>query len=128
VECAVRALKKRAFPSRRKYDVPILLGVVLLMLICTSIPTWVRPQKGSCFASLAWFVWRYGREGLILVVLSLGIAMISASIIFYRLTTITAIDQQERIAASRMVYYHLVTMISLVRSASICTFDANISS
>lgn len=84
------------------------------MLLVTSIPTHVRPETDYCFASLAWFVTRYGELGLVLLAACGGLAITSATIIFYRLTTLATIDQHQRIAASRMVYYLVLAVVSLV--------------
>jgi hypothetical protein len=84
------------------------------MLVITSIPTHVRPEMNFCFASLVWFVTRYGEPGLVLLAACGGLAIISATMIFFRLTTLTKIDQHQRIAASRMVYYLVLAVVSLV--------------
>lgn len=114
IECAIRSFRKGGFPARRKYVVSICLAVIVLMLVVTSIPTHVRPETNYCFASLAWFVTRYGKLGLGLLAACTGLAIISATIIFYRLITLTIIDQHQRIAASRMVYYLVLAVVALV--------------
>lgn len=84
------------------------------MLVITSIPTHVRPETDFCFASVAWFVTRYGKLGLILLAACGGLAIISATMIFFRLMALTTIDQHQRIAASRMVYYLVLAVVSMV--------------
>ncbi len=84
------------------------------MLVVTSIPTHVRPETDYCFASLAWFVTHYGRLGLGLLAACGGLAIASAAIIFYRLTTLTTVDQHQRIAASRMIYYLVLADVAMV--------------
>ncbi len=84
------------------------------MLVGTWVPTYIRPEKDHCFASLAWFVTKFGREGLVLIATTTGLAIISAITIFCRLTKLTTIDPQERIAASRMVYYLVLAVVSMV--------------
>lgn len=114
VECAIRSLRKGGFPARGKYDVAICLAVIVLMLVGTAIPVYVRPEKDFCFASLAWFVTRFGRIGLGLLLMSMCIAIKCAIMIFYRLTTLNTIDHRQRIAASRMVYYLVLAVVSMV--------------
>jgi hypothetical protein len=114
MECAIRSTRKGGFPSRGKYDVSICLAVIVFMLVVTSIPTHVSLETNYCFASLAWFVTKYGELGLGLLVACGGLAIISATMIFYRLTTLTTIDQHQRIAASRIVYYLVLAVVSLV--------------
>jgi hypothetical protein len=89
------------------------------MTIVTWIPTNLHQESSRCFASLVWFVERYGELGLILLATSAGIAGICAVVIFWRLSTIAAIDQRQRIAASRMVYYMVFAVVSLVREEAI---------
>jgi hypothetical protein len=114
LECAIRSLRKGGFPARGKYDVSVCLAAIVLMLVITSIPTYARPETNYCFASLAWFVTRYGKMGLILLTACGGLAIVSATMIFHRLMTLTTTDQQQRIAASRMVYYLVLAVVSLV--------------
>ncbi|KAB8291783.1 hypothetical protein EYC80_006578 [Monilinia laxa] len=112
LEYAVRSLKKTPFQPRGKYDVSICLGIVVLMLIGTWIPTHIFPQPDRCFASLVWFVSRYGKFGLSLLSTVVGLLIISAVIIFVRLSKTTLIERNQRIAASRMVYYLVVGVVS----------------
>jgi hypothetical protein len=114
LECAIRSFRKVGFPARGKYDVLICLAVIVLMLIITSIPTHVSPERNYCFASLARFVTQYGHLGLVLLAGCAGLAITGATAIFYRLTTLTPINQRQRIAASRMVYYLMLAVVSLV--------------
>jgi len=49
---------------------------------------------------------------------TVGALMIAAALtIFIRLSTVNLIDQHQRIAASRMVYYLVLGILSLVCSA-----------
>lgn len=82
------------------------------------IPTHIDPEMDRCFASLAWFVEHFGRLSLILLSITGGLTIISTIIIFYRLTTVSSISQCQRIAASRMVYYLVLSMVSLVSLTS----------
>lgn len=113
MEYTIRSVRK-GFPARGKYNVPICLALIVLMLVATAIPTYVRRENDFCFASLVWFVSRYGTLGLSLVVISLCIAIKSGITILYRLNTLTTVDQRQRIAASRMVYYLVIEVVSLV--------------
>lgn len=114
VECALRSLRRSPFQARGKYDVTICCGVVVLMLIGTWLPSHLIPQPDTCFASLVWFVTRYGQLGLELLSVTAGLMTLSAIIIFVRLSTVSLIDEHQRIAASRMVYYLVLGIVSLV--------------
>ena len=114
IECALRSLRSLPFQARGKFDVTICVGAVVVMLIGTWIPSHLDPQPDICFASLVWFITRYGQLGLELLIVAGGLMILSAVIIFVRLSTISLIDEHQRIAASRMVYYLVLGIISLV--------------
>jgi hypothetical protein len=113
LECALRSFRSLPFQARGKYDVTICLGVVVLMLIGTWLPSFFV-HSNTCFASLVWYVMRYGKLGLKLLAVSAGLMTLAAVIIFVRLSTVTLIDEHQRIAASRMVYYLVLGIVSLV--------------
>lgn len=114
VECALRSLRRLPFQARGKYDVTICCGTIVLMLIVTWIPSHLFPEPDTCFASLVWFITRYGKLGFILLSTAGGLMILSAATIFIRLSTVNSIDEHQRIAASRMVYYLAVGIVSLV--------------
>jgi di/tricarboxylate transporter len=114
LECASRSLRRLPFQARGKYDVTICLAVIVLMLIGTWIPSHIHPEVDRCFASLMRFISRYGKEGFILLTIIAVLAIISAITIFVRLSTVTSINEDQRIAASRMVYYLVLGIVSLV--------------
>jgi hypothetical protein len=85
-----------------------------VMLIGTWVYSHVVPENNKCFASLVWYISRYGEVGLILLSVSAGIMMFNATTIFIRLSMVKIIDKQQRISASRIVYYHILGIVSLV--------------
>lgn len=114
LECAIRSFRSIPFQARGKYDVAICLVVVFLMLIITWIPSHIWPEPDTCFASLVWFITRYGKLGFVLLSVTGGLMIMSALTIFIRLSTVNLIDQHQRIAASRMVYYLALGIVSMV--------------
>ena len=117
LECTFRSLRRIPFQARGRYDVTICCGTIILMLIATWIPSHIFPEPDLCFASLVWFISRYGKAGLIILSTIGGLLLISAITIFTRLSTVNIIDQHQRIAASRMVYYLVLGIVSLVSLA-----------
>jgi hypothetical protein len=83
------------------------------MLVGTWLPSFFV-HSNICFASLVWYVMRYGVLGLKLLIATGGLMILSAVIIFVRLSTVSLIDEHQRIAASRMVYYLVLGLVSLV--------------
>lgn len=114
LECAFRSLRRLPFQARGKYDVAICSGTVVLMLIGTWVPTHLSPEPDRCFASLIWYISAFGAEGMVILSSCAGLMIISALTIFIRLSTVNLIDQHQRIAASRMVYYLVLGIVSLV--------------
>ncbi|KFZ18768.1 hypothetical protein V502_03976 [Pseudogymnoascus sp. VKM F-4520 (FW-2644)] len=113
VECAIRSLRKEPFKPRGKYDVTICISVIVLMAIGSWIPTQISKQPNHCFASLMWFVTNFGVAGLGILSAIAFFAISSSVVIFYRLSTHKAIDQHQRIAASRVVYYLILKLVGL---------------
>lgn len=107
-------MRKNPFQPRGKYEVSICLGIIVIMLIGTWIPTNLRREHDRCFASLLWFVSDFGEIGLILLATIAGLLLISAVVIFIRLSRSNMVEPNQRIAASRMVYYMAVGFVSLV--------------
>jgi hypothetical protein len=120
IECAIRSLRAMPFQPRHKLTVPILGVVVLLMMIATWLPSHLLPNPDVCFASLFWFVTRYGNLGLTLLSIIAALMLASAITIFVRLSSSNLVDEDERIAASRMVYYLILGIISLVCCSQNC--------
>ena len=114
LECAIRSLRINPFRARGKYDVAICGGVITLMLIGTWVYSHVVKEPDACFASLVWYISRYGEETLIILSASAGLMIFSTITIFVRLSMATAVDKQQRIAASRIVYYNVLGLVSLV--------------
>ena len=84
------------------------------MLIGTWVYSHLVPEANFCFGSLVWYISRYGEESLILLSVSTGLMLFSIITIFVRLSMVTTIDKQQRIAASRIVYNNVLGIVSLV--------------
>jgi hypothetical protein len=84
------------------------------MAIGSWIPAHISKQPNHCFASLMWFVTNFGVAGLGILCSIAFFAISSSVIICYRLSTHKAIDQHQRIAASRVVYYLILKLVGLV--------------
>lgn len=119
LECMRRACRHKPFQPRGKYDVTVCLVIIVLMLIATWIPSNVDPEPDHCFASLLWFISGFGEPGLIILATVLALSVLSAITICVRLSTFTLIDQQQRISASRMVYYLVLGSIAIVSERSV---------
>lgn len=74
-----------------------------------------------CFGSLIWFPMRYDLLTLVLLIVLVSLLVLLAAIISIQLTRPADVDLNERIAASRMVYYLLVTAVIYVSLALVET-------
>ncbi|CZT05628.1 uncharacterized protein RCO7_10388 [Rhynchosporium graminicola] len=112
-ECALRSFRSTPFQARGRWDVTICCGVIVVMLIATWVPSHIQPAPNACFASLIWFISSFGKLGFVMLTSVGGLMIIAALTIFIRLSTVNLIDQHQRIAASRMVYYLVLGIIPL---------------
>ncbi|CCF42440.1 hypothetical protein CH063_12440 [Colletotrichum higginsianum] len=112
LEVAFRSLRKNPLPPRSKWNVTICLAIVGTFLLATYLVTlFVRPPN-FCFASLFWFVQRW-KEGCFVLLTFISVALLASTlIIFFRLHNNAKIENSERVAASRMVYFLAVAFIS----------------
>lgn len=67
-----------------------------------------------CFGSLIWFPMRYDLLTLVLLVVLISLLLLLAAIIAVQLMRSAEVDPNERIAASRMCYYLLLTAVIYV--------------
>ncbi|KAI1487594.1 hypothetical protein F5X96DRAFT_140545 [Biscogniauxia mediterranea] len=112
IEITLRAVRKRPFPSRGKWDVTICLTVISVFLLITGLVGFFIEPPSFCFASLFWFVAKWAEGGFVLL---LGIAVVLAVcvvILSLQLTRYATIDPTQRVGASRMVYYLLLAVVS----------------
>ncbi|KAK1594878.1 uncharacterized protein LY79DRAFT_578455 [Colletotrichum navitas] len=112
LEVAFRSLRKNPLPPRSKWNVTICLATVGTFLLVTYLVTlFVRPPN-FCFASLFWFVQRW-KEGCFVILTIISVALLASTlVIFFRLHNNARIENSERVAASRMVYFLAVAFIS----------------
>lgn len=113
LECAIRSFRATPFQPRGKYDVTLCIAAVVLMLIGTWVPSNIFPEGSKCFASLVWFITRYGVEGFVILSIVGGLMVVCAVTIFVRLLCVPTIEPHQRITASRMVYYLVIGIVSL---------------
>ncbi|KAF6836278.1 hypothetical protein CPLU01_03776 [Colletotrichum plurivorum] len=112
LEVAIRSLRRNPLPPRGKWNVTICLAIVGTFLLITYLVTlFVRPPN-FCFASLFWFVQRW-KEGCFVLLTLISVMLLgSMTVIFWRLHNNARIENAERVAASRMVYFLAIAFIS----------------
>ncbi|KAL2167710.1 hypothetical protein VTG60DRAFT_886 [Thermothelomyces hinnuleus] len=112
VEIAIRALRKKPFAPRGKYNVSICLSIVGMLLLANFLIADFDRSPNFCLSSLFWFVAHYSVLCFGLLVAITSIVLGSAVTLFVRLYRSIKIEVTARVAASRMVYYLALAAIS----------------
>lgn len=114
VEIAIRALQRKPFAPRGRYSVTICLATVgMLILVNFLVAAFDRPRD-FCLTSLFWFVSHYALLCFGLLVAIAALVMVCTVIIFVKLYRSIKIEVSARVAASKMVYYLALAVISTV--------------
>jgi hypothetical protein len=120
----MRALKRRPFPMRSKWSVTICLAILGTSLLAIFLVTHFLRPPNFCLASLFWFVQRWKELCFSLLLSTAVILLFSCVVIFLRLHNYVKIDSTERVAASRMIYYLTVAVLSNVSPHALIPKDA----
>ncbi|OTA61265.1 hypothetical protein K449DRAFT_331384 [Hypoxylon sp. EC38] len=112
LEVTLRACRNRPFPPRGKWNIPICLAIVKLLLLGTGLVGFFIRPPNFCFASLFWFVARWAKGGFVLLLMIAIILAICSVLIFLKLSRYSLIEDSERISASRMVYYLALAVVT----------------
>lgn len=110
-ECTMRAFQSKRFGPRRPRTTRICLGIFAFLILITWIPTAVVKSPKKCFGDIAWRTLMYSTLALTLISVLIFTFMIMAIIIGMRLIRTVNIEPNERIAASRVFYYLLASVV-----------------
>ncbi|KAF2443661.1 hypothetical protein P171DRAFT_42194 [Karstenula rhodostoma CBS 690.94] len=111
IEMAMRALKAERFAPKGKWTTTICIGLIAFLTLMMWMPTIVWPMYNRCFASLIWFPMRYELLMMVVLVILIGMFLILAAIISVQLMRTSKVDPNQRIAASRMCYYLVMSAL-----------------
>ncbi|ROW06016.1 hypothetical protein VMCG_04637 [Cytospora schulzeri] len=111
VETAVRGVRSQ-FSARRKWTVALCLGFVATFLLVSLFVAVGNKAPDYCFASLFWIIEHFAVGGFVLFLLISIALVIAISIILVKLCRSHMVEPVERLAASRMVYYLALGLIS----------------
>jgi hypothetical protein len=114
LEVTIRGMKSQPFLPRGKWDVVICLVVVSLMLLVTGLVGIFIRAPNFCFASLFWFVAKWAKGAFVMMLVIAVVLLLCNVVIFLKLTRYSTIENSERVAASRMVYYLALAIVSNV--------------
>ncbi|KAI9837368.1 MAG: hypothetical protein M1837_003005 [Sclerophora amabilis] len=143
LEFVFRSIRKPQFSPRGRWNVLICFLVVTAMLVVTWLPSFISPSQERCIATLVRWVIHFAPIAVIISSTLLLLTSVSAAVLFTQLSRNVTLERDERIAASRMVYHLILTVISMalilpyyidltvmrsaMRSALIASFILNLS-
>ncbi|KAL8666112.1 MAG: hypothetical protein Q9168_007549 [Polycauliona sp. 1 TL-2023] len=108
-ETAVRSLQGKGFPCQTKRSLLLCSVAVLIAVLLTWIPSHTSPSKGICPATLVWWTKNYAKIGLAIGSGLLFTHILCAVVITSQLMRTANMNHNQRIAASRVVYYLIVS-------------------
>ena len=99
----------------------ICLSVVVLLLLGLWLSAFFMPSLDVCPGSLSWWTLHYSKIAVVLVSGIIFSHIISGTVIIVQLMKTGHMDEDQRIAASRIVYTLLVNTIIMVCEE--CPYD-----
>lgn len=115
LETAARGFQRKRFAPRGRWNTPICWSIVGVMFIFTWIPSKVRPPKrDKCLASLIWWAAPWSHLAILLNSITIVVYVGTALAIGLQLFRSVKIRREDRIAASRMVYYLGIGIVLMV--------------
>ncbi|KAF2428056.1 hypothetical protein EJ08DRAFT_327698 [Tothia fuscella] len=135
MEMTIRALKQnRPFAPKRRFTTAICCAAALFLTLATWVATRLRKPTSRCFGDLIFRSIKSASLGITLCAILIPSFLVMAGIIGYQLYRNVRIDQNERIAGTRMVYYLVLSAILYIMimpfwiQARLETFDSNLTS
>lgn len=113
VEITMRALRKEPFSPRGKWNVAICSAIIGLLVLAKFLVADFDQSPNFCLTSLFWFVAHYSGACFGLLTAIAVILVICLVVIFIKLSRSIEIEVTARVAASRMVYYLALAIISI---------------
>ena len=109
IEMAWRAFRRERFAPRGKWNTPICVAVISLLVLLTWVPTIAFPPAPKCFGGLIFFTaTRYSFLSLIILCVLVSLLLLLAASISIQLLRTPEMDPNERISATRMTIFLLV--------------------
>ena len=114
IETTFRSLQRARFHPRGKWNIPLCVVAVPFLTLLTWTPSNFEKSKGQCLASLIWWTASYAKLGIVIAASLIVTYSVCALVIAIQLLKRIKTDRDERIAATRVVYYLIPSVILLV--------------
>ncbi|KAK4162765.1 hypothetical protein QBC43DRAFT_72725 [Cladorrhinum sp. PSN259] len=113
LEITLRAMRKKAFEPRGKWNVTICSVIIGLLVFAMFLVADFDQSPNFCLTSLFWFVAHYSAACFGLFTTIAVLLIICTVVIFVKLHSSINIEVTARVNASRMVYYLALAAISI---------------
>ncbi|KAL8848329.1 MAG: hypothetical protein Q9221_006632 [Calogaya cf. arnoldii] len=109
LETTLRSLQLKRFPPQRRRNLLFCTVAMLVAVLLTWVPSYNSPSKGICLTNLVWWTTNCASIGLAIGSGVLFINIVCAVVITSQLMRTADVEHSQRIAASRAVYYLIVS-------------------
>ena len=116
LETTFRSLHGKRFQGQKWWHLTTALTAIFVITLATWVPSNVFSRHGECLASLVWWTSHFAKLGLVIGTGLMFTFIVCACVITGQLLRIVDMHKNERIAATRIVYYLIVSTIILVSS------------
>ncbi len=120
LEATFRALHYKHYRVQKRWNIISCVVVILILVLVTWIPSNVLPARRECLASLVWWTHPFAKFGLVIASGLILIYIICAIMITVRLLRTLQISRDQRIAATRIIYYLIFSTLITVRMPEAC--------
>lgn len=116
LDISFRSLYRIKLSSHGRWHIPICVVGILLLTFATWVPSHLSPSNGLCLSSSIWWTAHYAQAGVAIIVALIATYIICATVIMVNLLKQSKMGRDERLQASVVVYYLIVTTLILVRT------------
>ena len=113
-ESSIRSLKRHRFQPRAKWSTPLCLFLLAILFILAMIPTFISQIPRRCLGQIVNMTFAFALVATTLIGFMMLNYIIMAIVITCQLRKSYKIDNQERVAASWVVYHLILAVIMQV--------------
>ncbi|KAL8688180.1 MAG: hypothetical protein Q9218_005844 [Villophora microphyllina] len=111
LETTFRSLHRKRFQHQRWRNVGFCVIAMIVMVLATWVPSFVDPSMGRCHSSIIGWTTHFVKVGLVIGSCVLFTYIVCATVITAQLLRTSNLDSSQRISATRVVYYLIVSSL-----------------